>query len=233
VIVQDFQWAGTVGRLDIKIHHDSGKPASVSAYSGRLMPVTAAIPEDPTTAATIKKFWEPIAGKYARKVGEAADDITTIGDDLCEYNLVADAVREKTHADFVMENLGGVRAPYVRGTITYGDMITADPFGNKIVTFKASGAAIKQMLIAVQPAVSGIAYTIAGGKLTRADIGGKPIEDTAVYSGATNSYLAQTLLKDITTKTVTTMARLDASEEYVAKHSPIKPLFDGRRKIQE
>ena len=233
VIVQDFQWAGTLGRLDLKIHHDKGHPATVEAYAGRLLPITAAMPDDPTVAGVVKKFWDPISGKYARKVGEAADDITTIGDDLCEYNLVADAVREKTQADFVMENIGGVRAPYVRGILTHGDMITADPFGNKIVTFKATGAQIKEMLLKVQPAVSGIAYTIDKGVLKRAEIQGQPIEPGKIYSGATNSYLAQTLLKGVSNSTVTAIARLDACEEYVSKHSPVKAVYDGRRHIIE
>ncbi len=233
VIVQDFQWAGTLGRLDLKIHHEKGHAATVATYSGKLLPITAAVPEDKQVADVIKKYWDPISAKYARKIGETADDITTIGDDLCEYNIVADAVKEKTGADFVMENLGGVRAPYVRGSITYGDAITADPFGNKIVTFKASGVQIKKMLLVFQPAVAGLAYTIDHGKLTRAEIAGQPIEDSRTYSGATNTYLAQTLLKDIPLKVTTENARLDASIQYITRHSPVHAAYDGRRKISE
>ncbi len=231
IIVQDFQWAGTLGRLDLVIHHDAGAKATVARYNGQLLPITGGLKEDASTAAVIDKFWKPIAVKYGRKVGVAAGDFAEKGQDYANYNLVADAVREQTGAEVELENPGGVRAPLAAGDITYGDAITMDPFGNTIVTFKASGKQIKAMLLSAHPAVSGITYTIDHGQLTVAKIGGADIDDDRVYSGATNNYLARTMLKGIATQSDTGKPRLDALLVYLSQHSPVKPLYDGRRTI--
>ena len=108
-------------------------------------------------------------------------------------------------------------------------VVTLDPFGNTIFTFHATGAQVKSMLLSARPAVSGISYVDDNWKLTTARIGGKDIEDGNIYSGATNSYLATTLLKNITDKTDTKKARLDAVLAYIQKSTPVKPAYDGRR----
>ena len=55
-------------------------------------------------------------------------------------------MRETFGADFGMENMGGIRAPLLRGTITRGDLVTLDPFNNTVVLFKATGREIRQLL---------------------------------------------------------------------------------------
>ena len=121
----------------------------------------------------------------------------------------------------------------IHGPITYGDMVTLDPFGNTVVTFHATGKQIKAMLLTSRPAVSGIQYTIDRGVLKRATIAGNDIEDSRTYVGATNSYLAQTLLKDIKDKSDTGKMRLDTVLVYLQNHRPVKPAYDGRRIIVE
>jgi len=233
LIVQDFQWGSSVGRLDLIIHHVAGSRASVERYSGSLLPVTSAQRDDPTVATLIDRYWKPIASKYGRIVGEAAADFAEKGQDLAEYNLVADAVRDQLGVEFEMENPGGVRSMLIHGPITYGDMVTLDPFGNTVVTFHATGKQIKAMLLTSRPAVSGIQYTIDHGVLKRATIAGNDIEDSRTYVGATNSYLAQTLLKDIKDKSDTGKMRLDTVLVYLQNHRPVKPAYDGRRIIVE
>jgi 5'-nucleotidase/UDP-sugar diphosphatase len=231
IIVQDFQWAGTLGRLDLIIRHAPGEMPAIEHYSGKLLPVTGTVPEDSATAAVVEKYWKPIAAKYGKKMAEAAGDFAEKGADHAEYNLVADAVRDQTGADFDMENPGGVRCTLPKGPITYGDLVTLDPFGNTIVTFHATGAQIKAMLLSARPEVSGITYVDDHGALTTATIGGKPIDDDKTYFGATNNYLAATLLKNVTDKTDTAKPRLQAVIAYLQKSSPVKPAYDGRRKL--
>jgi hypothetical protein len=85
------------------------------------------------------------------------------------------------------------------------------------------------MLLSARPAVSGISYVDDNGKLTTATIASKEIEDGKIYSGATNSYLAATLLRNITDKIDTKKDRLQAVLAYIQKNTPIKPAYDGRR----
>ena len=151
VVVQDFQWAGTLGRLDLTLHRDADGTWHVAKYKGRLLPVASDTPEDANVSNVVAGYWNPIKGKYGEVVGEAEGDFATKGADHAEYNLVADAIREQMGVDFDIENMGGVRSPLAKGPITYADMVNMDPFGNTIVTFRATGKQIKAMLMQDRP----------------------------------------------------------------------------------
>jgi len=231
IIVQAFQWGGELGRLDLLLSR--GKTGwTVSRYRASLIPITAKIPEDPQVAAVVERFWRPIAAKYGEVVGEAVADVAPRYDDLAEYNLVADAVRETLGVQFDLENIGGVRAPLVKGPITMGDLVTMDPFNNTVVTTKLTGAQLKAVLLKHKPAVSGIRYRIEGGKLVEASIAGEPIQDDQTYVGAANSYFANYALKDYGYQD-TGRSRLQVLIDYVRGKGRILPTYDGRRVVIE
>ena len=229
IIVQNFQWAGTLGRLNLTLRRSAEGRWTISRYDGRLIPILSSIPEDPEVSAVIKRYWEPIAGKYGEVIGVAQDDFTRKGQDYAEYNLMADAMRAAAGTEFDLQNFGGVRAPLVRGPVTYADLVAADPFSNTIITFKIMGRQLKALLEKERPAVSGIRYVVEYGKLKEATIGGQPIEDSRVYFGSTNSYYALFILKDIPEKTDTGVSRIGALVEYIRRQKTIKPAYDGRR----
>ena len=56
---------------------------------------------------------------------------------------MADAVRETFGVEVELENIGGVRAPLVRGPITLADLVTLDPFDNTIVTYTIPGSHLR------------------------------------------------------------------------------------------
>ncbi|HSK11081.1 MAG TPA: bifunctional UDP-sugar hydrolase/5'-nucleotidase [Vicinamibacterales bacterium] len=228
IIVQAHQWGGELGRLDLLFGRDGHGRWRIQRYRSRLLPVTAEVPDHPAVAAVVQKYWAPIAARYGQVVGEAADDFTSRGDDQAEYNLVADAVRETFDAELALENLGGVRAPLVRGPVTRGDLVTMDPFDNTVVRFKATGRQIRQILARHAPAVSGVRYRLQGKDLLEATIGGRPIEDDRVYAGVTNSYFAGFALKGITTED-TGRERLETLVAYIQRQGTIKAAYDGRR----
>ena len=231
IIVQNFQWAGTLGRLDLSFQQ-IGSRWRINKFTEKLLPITSALKDDRKTAAVVAKYWDPIKTKYAVVLGTASDDFTERGDDFAHYNLVADVIHETMKTEFDIENVGGVRAPLVKGPITYGDMFTMDPFGNTVVTFKISGSDLKALLAKAVPAVSGIRYEVQNGLLTAATINGKPIVDNVVYVGSTNSYLAsQPEMKSATEKVDTKRARLDLVMEYIRSKKTVSPSYDGRRKI--
>ena len=91
----------------------------------------------------------------------------------CETNLsdfCADAYRTMLGADIAIINGGGVRADLPAGDITYGDLLSVNPFGNTMVVCKATGQQILDMLelgVVLLPAsdptlmhVSGMSYTV-------------------------------------------------------------------------
>jgi 5'-nucleotidase len=216
--------------LDLLLAQDGQGAWHVGRYRARLIPITAAIPADEAVAAVVARYWQPLAGRYGEIVGQAAADFVSIHDDLAEYNLVADAIRETFASDIVLENIGGVRAPLVEGPITRADLVAMDPFDNTIVTFKVSGAALKRLLLKQRPAVSGLRYRIEGGALTEAAVAGQPVAEDRIYSAAANSFIARHWLKGLETQD-SGRRRRDVVIDYIRRKGAITPAYDGRRVI--
>ncbi len=229
IIAQAYQWGGELGRVDLLFGKDERGNWHVQGDRERLLPVTSKYPDDPAVAAVVARYWKPIEARYAEVVGQAAADFVE-EDDRANYNLVADAVRETYGTEIELENNGGVRAPLIKGNITMEDLTQLDPFINTVVTFKITGRQLKDVLLKSRPAVSGLRYRIEGGQLVEATVGGKPINDTQVYTGASNSYMAGTALRDIETVDTGTV-RVKVLIEYIRKKGTVRPVKDGRRII--
>jgi 5'-nucleotidase len=237
IILQAHQWGGELGRLDLDLSRDAEGRWHVAEHHAGLLPVTSALAPDPRVAATVDSFWAPIAAKHGEVLGEATDDFSssrrTDGTwDQANYHLVSDAIRETYGTQIEMENFGGVRAPLLRGPITFGDLVMIDPFDNTIVTYRLTGRDLKRILTERTPAVSGLTYRIEGGKLVEVRVGGKPVRDDVVYTGASNSYFAPWGLKGIEC-TDTGRPRLEVLCEYVRSKRVISPKYDGRRRVRE
>jgi 5'-nucleotidase/UDP-sugar diphosphatase len=128
------------------------------------------------------------------------------------------------------ENNGGVRAPIIAGPITRGDAIAVDPFENTVVTFSVTGRDIRRILRQHAPGVSGLRYRLVNGELREVTVGGKPLEDDRLYTGASNSYFAGYGLKGIEVKD-TGRVRLDVLIEYIRRKGTVQPSYDGRRVV--
>ncbi len=61
-------------------------------------------------------------------------------------NLIADAIREKTGADMVLFNSGGIRASLYAGDVFTSDIGELLPYSNKLVVLEVTGDVIYQML---------------------------------------------------------------------------------------
>lgn len=230
IIVQDFQWGGELGRLDLLFTKDDEGLWHVDRYRARLIPVTPDIPEDQSVAAVVQRYWKPIAEHYGEVIGQAADDFSERGDDLAPYHLVADAIRESSGSEIELENMAGVRAPLIKGDITLADLMNLDPFENNVVTFKISGRQLKEILRKSRPAVSGIRYRLENGVLTELSVAGQPVQDDRIYTGATNSYFSDRILKG--NEIVDTgKLRRDVLIKYIRKKGTVRPSYDGRRVV--
>lgn len=231
IIVQAYQWGGELGRLDLSFDKDEKGVWHIDRQSkASLIEITSDIPEDESVAAVVARYWKPIAARYGEIIGQAAADFVERGDDLAPYNLVADAVRETYGTEIELENMGGVRAPLAKGNIAMADLIEVDPFKNTVVTFKISGRQLREILVKRRPAVSGLRYRIERGQLTEVTVGGQPLDDNRIYTGASNFYMAGGALKGIETAD-TGKLRLDVLIQYIRKKGTVQPSYDGRRVI--
>jgi 5'-nucleotidase/UDP-sugar diphosphatase len=232
IIVQAYQWGGELGRCDLFFKKDPAGAWHVNRYRARLIPVTAAIEPDARVAAVVDRYWRPIAQRYGEVIGEAAGDFSSRCADWTEYNLVADAVRETFGTEIEFENIGGVRAPLLKGKITRGDLVALDPFANTVVTFKITGLQLRKILARYAPAVSGLRYRLENGELAEVLVNGEPLEDSRQYTGATNSYFAGWAFRGTRVRFQNTnKQRLEVLISYIRHKGTIRPLYDKRRVV--
>ncbi len=233
VVVQAHQWAGELGRLDLLFSREPGGRWHVSRYHAQLLPVTADLPEDPTVAEVVERYWRPLAARYGEVIGQALADFVSQGVDQAEYNLVADAMREALRTEVHLENQGGVRAPIARGPITRADLVAVDPFENTLVTFELTGRQLEQLLLKHAPAVSGMRYLIDNGRLAEASVGGRPLEPERRYHASTNSFMAGVALSKLGVELHDTgRSRRETLAEYIRAHGTVRPAYDGRRVVE-
>ena len=123
---------------------------------------------------------------------------TNVGD------LVADAFREMMNCDIGLQNGGGIRNSIARGSITYGKVLNALPFGNLMIRLEATGQQIVDMLqksatYEVEdgsfPQVSGLQFKI------RQDANGRSVSDVQVLDAASGQYKPISLTRPYTIAT--------------------------------
>ena len=108
-------------------------------------------------------------------------------------DLVTDAYRIVTDADFAMTNGGGMRVDVHAGQLRYGELVELLPFDNYVCTIDITGAELRDVLAACTkytpaehgdfPQVSGIKFTINKDKE-----GSERITDLVILNKTTNSY---------------------------------------------
>lgn len=233
VIAHPFEWGAVLGRLDVRVDRMSSSAWALVAHKSAYLPVTSAVKLDPAVTRVVERYWKPIRSRYDRPIGFAVLDFTRKGPDYAEYHLVADAVREATGAEVALENVGGVRARLVQGRITYGDLVTMDPFGNTIVIMKLTGRHLREVLARRRPAVSGIRYAVEGSRVQRATVGGEPLDDDRIYVVATNSYFARDeVFRGAVDREERQDTRLGAIIRYIKRRGRVSPSYDGRRIVR-
>jgi len=120
-------------------------------------------------------------------------------------NLITDAMRLSTGADFALTNGGGIRASIEAGDITVNDILTAFPFTNTLAVIEVTGQEVWDALehgVKDYPAaaghfphVSGLTYEFdpeaeAGSRITKVMIGTEALVLTKTYTMVTNDFLA-------------------------------------------
>ncbi len=237
IVVQAHHWGAELGRLDLDLARDAAGRWRVARHQAALLPVTGALAPDAAVAALVDSFWRPIAAKHEEVLGEATADFGSVRRpdgtrDQANYNLVCDAIRETFGTQVEMDNIGGVRAPLLGGPITFADLVAMDPFDNTVVTYRVTGRDLKCILAEHRPAVSGLAYRVAGDRLVEVTVAGQPVRDDAVYTGASSSYFAPWGLKGIECVD-TGRKRIDVLSGYVRAQKVLTPRYDGRRLVAE
>lgn len=163
-------------------------------------------------AAYVQRYVDAAKAFATRPVGKLAEPAAK-GDGATGGpmgNLIADAQLFATRsagAQIALMNPFGIRAalvPAADGTVTFGDIYLAQPFGGALITQTMTGAEIKAVLEqgfddvgpdqALAPS-AGFAYRIdrrqpVGSRIVSLTLGGNPLDPAASYRVTMNNFLA-------------------------------------------
>lgn len=173
---------------------------------------TAPATPDPKVQAQVDEYTAALDRELGQVIGSTSVEMDTRRASIRSMetafgNLVAEASRAATGADVGFANGGGIRGDtvYPAGTeLTRKTVLTELPFGNSTVKLELSGAQLREALehgvSGIEdgqgrfPQVSGLTFSFDGSKpvgsrVTEVTVGGKPLDDGATYTLATNDYV--------------------------------------------
>ncbi|MDG1499489.1 MAG: bifunctional UDP-sugar hydrolase/5'-nucleotidase [Planctomycetota bacterium] len=153
-------------------------------------------------------------GVLSRRLGRSRGTVSSAAG-----NWITDIMRRRTSSDVAIQNRGGIRRDLEAGPVVRRDLFEILPFGNTLTTMELTGA---ELFATVESAItdkshSGIEFSgmtaiwDKEGELTVLSdllIAGVPVELTAKYQLATNSFLAGGGDRYLP-ESVTTRAKLD------------------------
>jgi 5'-nucleotidase len=183
----------------------------------------------------------------SRKQGASGE--SSLGNLIADAQLAATQSAEYGRAQIALMNPGGIRAdlhvPNGGGDITYGQIFSAQPFGNNLVVKGFTGAQLRALLeqqfksksnkndsprILFPSAGFSYSYNLqkpAGSRISDMRLHEKTIVDTKKYLVTINSYLAnggdQFNLFVQGEHVSGGELDVDALEAYLRSHSPVKP----------
>jgi 5'-nucleotidase len=229
------------------------------------VPLTDAYPRfaaDPAVAALVGRYADASAAIFQRVVGrlqgpaleaQLPSGESVLGNLIADGYLAATRAPENGGAEIAFINETSVRAdlvPAADGSVTFGQLFTAQPFGNTLVTKSFTGREIRAIL--EQQFASGpntaaspiflipaqgftFAYDVtrpAGQRIVEMRLNGQPIVEDRSYRVTMNSFLASggdsfTLFRDGRDEVVGPLD-IDVLERYVAAGSPLAPPAPNR-----
>jgi 5'-nucleotidase / UDP-sugar diphosphatase len=261
LIVHDFIWGRLLGRLNL-VFDGRGQ---ITSWEGKPIFVDRSINEDPAVAQRLAEFRKRVDESKVIVIGKTIVDLdgrravvrnreSNLG------NLVADAMLWSTRADktqIAIPNGGGIRASIKAGDITYGQVMEALPFGNRLVQFDLSGvdvlAALENGLSQVEtdpeqsagrfPQVAGIRFSAdlkkpAGSRVIKVEVGTaasgyKLLDRAAVYRIVSLDFMynggdGYTMFKNGRNVHGGDVPEEMALIDYIKENSPVSSEVEGR-----
>ncbi len=210
LVTQAYSYGVALAQIDLRI---DAATSEVVAKSARILPVWADAPPGYPGDAGARQLTQAaqalVGPRISRIVGQLPRPMTRAPGPAGESDLgdlVADAQRAATHADIALMNPGGLRADLRAGPVTWGDVLTVQPFGNRLVTLTMTGSQLRALLEHQWPAdteaptrilkTSGLYYRWdpdkpRGARVVEAcDDGFAPLDAERSYRVTVNDFLA-------------------------------------------
>jgi len=262
LIVQAFCYTKYLGDITIS-YDDAGTPVH---WEGLPLYLDENVPQDPAINELLQPYKDAVAVKGDQVIGytETYLDFSNCYTLECNIgNFLADAMVASyidkaepgtwTYASIGILNAGGIRSSVPQGNISYGDMVTCQPFENTWDTGDLQGLFIKQFLEdAVYWSISlmqlsgiKVVYDLnlpQGARTVSIDVlcqqclepAWEPLDMDKMYKIVLPSFLAANNGADNYTIAANLQNReiglvdIDLIEAYLAEYSPINPQVEGR-----
>ncbi len=202
---------------------------------------------DPAIAEVIRPYHEAAEAEMGKVIGSLAIPLGRGGPGASLVaNLVTDAMRERFSADLAVQNAGGLRADMPAGDVSTRDVFSVLPFGNDLQIVTMDGRMVRRIIESRVAGRSG-GILLSGARVvidpTRPDwdrvveleIGGRPWDPAAEYDVVITDFLMEgnsglDFLTTIAADKITPsgVSQAEAVEEYIARHSPVRPRIDDR-----
>ena len=187
-----------------------------------------------------------MAGAVSRAPSPAGE--TVAGNFIVDAQLAATRGADAGNAEIAFMNPGGVRAdivPAADGSVTFGALFAAQPFGNNLVVKTLTGRQIRTLLEQqfegdyhrVLAVSQGFAFSYdlsraVGQRIVAVTLNGQPLDDNRAYRVAMNNFLSSggdrfTIFAQ-GTDPVGGVQDLEALESYLAANPGIAPPALGR-----
>lgn len=163
-------------------------------------------------------------------------------------NFAADIIRERAQKEtgepvqLAMTNYGGIRTAMPKGDVRVYDIYSIFPFENDIVVCKVKGSKLRQFFDnyakkGYVECLSGVELVIDNYRITKFNIGGKPLDPNKTYNFATINFLLDggdgsrigSFADEVTdTDVLIRDAVVDHIRNLTAQGKKIDPKTDGR-----
>jgi 5'-nucleotidase len=238
--------AGSSGRLVTAVDlvfDDTGALLDASATN---VEVPLDLAPEPVVGEVVDRWVEDTRTIRERVVGQITASLSRGGGVAC--NFVADAMLESARAtdpstQLALMNAGGIRADILftgTGDVTFGDLYTALPFGNRLVLVTLTGADLIAALdeaartVGATPlcpsATLTYAWRVAGGTASGTVlVDGAPVDPAASYRVVVNDYNfaggeGYTVFQERgTSVSATPLLLVGAAERFLEARSPYTP----------
>jgi len=205
-----------VARIDVNRRARTDAAGAAAAGPGpverfyELLPITAAIPDEPGTAAVVASFESKLGVELDAVVGTIrvpldADTVRLRAGETNLGNLFADAMRAAAAADVAIVNSGSIRGDrvYPAGPLTRRTLLEIHPFGSVVCKVAISGRTLLEALnhgVARMPAtagqfpqVSGLTMRVeaaapAADRVRDVRVGGTPLDPARTHTVAITDY---------------------------------------------
>jgi len=165
VLVRVRGYAEELGRLELKV--DTDKKA-VASYTWKHIPIdSTAIAPDTKVAAAVKRWEDEVSARVDQPLAVSARAFDKRG----VKELIEQAMRTQTGADFAFMNLGGVRDIVPKGQLMVRNIWDIMPFDNRVVVGTFKGRDMPAVVLGGRQVEPDREYTLAVTDFTAANQG--------------------------------------------------------------